>query len=579
MVSEQRESGLSGRVAVTRNDWVIGLVLAAATAIFVFGHIRRPIMPMEDASMLLRYSQNVARGHGIVWNVGEKPVEGATDFLFMLLIGVVSGVTKIGVKPVAAGILLLSHSLSVMVLYLGLRRLFRAPVLVAAGFAVILGFGWAYHYVDTAFSAPFYGLFALLTWYVGLICVREGVPWRRAALFGALAFVTGLIRPDGVILGGLMLCSVVYGLWVFRGEFGWSERGRVIVCFGAIFAMLGGAYFVWRLHYFGYPFPNPYYIKRGGVAPLTNLKASSRSVVEMLLPVLPVVALGFRSKAARQWMVMWLITVGGFTAIWMRILLDNNHFSRFQYVMVPLSMMTLGGVVADWWREESEEKGSRLGSLKRPLAGMMVGLVLCAIYYDIHLYRKPFSNLGAQNLAARLKPYAGKNYTIVVTEAGDLPFYSEWRAIDAFGLNDAYVAHHGKLLTAEYLDTYRPEIISYRVWGEYTGIDEFRAQLGVGTVQSTNFLTQNDMFLDRYAKERGYVKAAVWGAELCQSDVYWVRGDFADRDGILSAIRDHPYYAQDTGKNSYDFRNAAAPTAPCTAEVYQMGDRLKGAAE
>ena len=39
--------------------------------------------------MLFRYVDNVAAGHGIVWNVGEAPVDGATDLGFMLLLAAV----------------------------------------------------------------------------------------------------------------------------------------------------------------------------------------------------------------------------------------------------------------------------------------------------------------------------------------------------------------------------------------------------------------------------------------------------------------------------------------------------------
>ncbi len=36
--------------------------------------------------MLMRYSQHLSQGNGIVWNVGQPPVDGATDFLFMALL-------------------------------------------------------------------------------------------------------------------------------------------------------------------------------------------------------------------------------------------------------------------------------------------------------------------------------------------------------------------------------------------------------------------------------------------------------------------------------------------------------------
>jgi hypothetical protein len=553
---------LSPYAPLSKKDWTVAALLVIATMIFVAGHLHRPILPMEDASMLLRYSQNVARGHGIVWNVGEHPVEGATDFLYMLLIGVVSRVTKADVRLVAEVILFVSHVASVLLLYVGLRRLYRAPTLLAVGFSVLLGAGIGYHYVDTAFSAPFYALFALATWYVGTVCIQTGVTWQRAAWFGVLGFITGLIRPDGVILAGLMLCSTLYGV-----QTGWAERRRLIVCFVGIFAVFGGAYFAWRLHYFGYAFPNPFYIKRTGGPQPVLLKLSSRAMVEMLLPVLPFVAFGVRSRAALRQLTIWLITVAPFTAVWMFISGDNNHFSRFQYVMVPLSMLALGGLAAEWWHEQetTPADGSRARALRVPLGGVLAVMVVGGVYYNMHLYlpRPPFSNRGAQDLAARLKPYASKNYSMVMTEAGDLPFYSEWRAVDAIGLNDAYVAHHDHQLSDAYLDSYHPEIIMYRVWGEGLSVGEFRMQLGQGDVATDNVLTKVDGMLDHYARKHGYVLAAVLGARHCVADTYWVRSDFEDRDAILSAIRDHPYYTQNDGYLADDFKSLPVPTVPC----------------
>ena len=39
-----------------------------------------------------------------------------------------------------------------------------------------------------------------------------------------------------------------------------------------------------------------------------------------------------------------------------------------------------------------------------------------------------------------LQAYRDRGYTMVVSQAGLLPFYSGWRAIDAWGLNDAEIA-------------------------------------------------------------------------------------------------------------------------------------------
>lgn len=557
LIATGTEKDSASRASFSHTDWLIVALLALAAIVFLAAHVTRPITPMEDASMLLRYSQNFARGHGIVWNVGEKPVEGATDFLFMVAVGCFSRLTKVGVQESAMGILFVSQVATVVLLYAGLRRIYDTPRFLAICFAATMGAGLGYRYINTAFSPPFYALFALLTWLVGMECVVNGVTWKRAIWFGIFAFVTGLVRPDGVFLAGFMLCSTLYGV---KGR-----RLPLLISFGLIFAVCGGVYFGWRLHYFGYAFPNPFYIKRISRVEFSSLKLSARIFVELLLPLLPLAGLGIRSRAAFRQLSIWLITVVPFTAIWMIVSLDNNHFSRFQYVMVPLSLLSLGGVVAVWWNGLKREQPQLVQQLKLPLIGASVLLFGITIFYNMHLYVAPFSNVGGQQLALRLKPYASKNYTMVVTEAGDIPFYSEWRAIDAYGLNDAYIAHHNNGIVSEaYLEKYRPEIIMYRVWAEYRSVKEFEAQSGGDPVPSTDKLTEDDIILNRYAVRHGYILAALWGSTYCDYHKYWVRPDFADSAAIVSAIRDHPYYTQQTGQLSYDFRDAPVPSIPCS---------------
>ena len=39
----------------------------------------------DDAMISMRYAQSLAEGHGLVWNPGEAPVEGYTNFLWTLV--------------------------------------------------------------------------------------------------------------------------------------------------------------------------------------------------------------------------------------------------------------------------------------------------------------------------------------------------------------------------------------------------------------------------------------------------------------------------------------------------------------
>ena len=82
-MAEEREAGFDGR------DAAASLLLLLFVAVYVWTALDLRGRPEEDAAMLMRYSRHLAAGQGIVWNVGEKAVDGATDFLFMVVLAAV----------------------------------------------------------------------------------------------------------------------------------------------------------------------------------------------------------------------------------------------------------------------------------------------------------------------------------------------------------------------------------------------------------------------------------------------------------------------------------------------------------
>jgi hypothetical protein len=76
------------RARLERWDWIILAILLLSGIATAVSAMRAAVAPKEDALMLLRYSEHLAQGFGITWNVGEKPVEGATDFLYMVMVAV-----------------------------------------------------------------------------------------------------------------------------------------------------------------------------------------------------------------------------------------------------------------------------------------------------------------------------------------------------------------------------------------------------------------------------------------------------------------------------------------------------------
>src|SRR5512147_229088 len=110
-------AGARSRVAA---DIAVAALLLLLLASYAKTQLDLRGRPEEDAAMLLRYSQHLAAGHGVVWNIGEKPVDGATDFLFMVL---VAGVDRLGVglESAARGIGLVAHAATVLLVFFGAR--------------------------------------------------------------------------------------------------------------------------------------------------------------------------------------------------------------------------------------------------------------------------------------------------------------------------------------------------------------------------------------------------------------------------------------------------------------------------
>ncbi|HNO95736.1 MAG TPA: hypothetical protein PKJ84_16270, partial [Anaerolineales bacterium] len=126
-------------------DILVSALLLASVLYYAFNYINFDIPPFEDAAMIMRYSQHLAGGHGIVWNIGEHPVDGATDFLFMVA---AAGLIKLGltVGQAVRGIGFASHLLTVLLIYWTNRRVHNGNILFSflSGLYLVVGTGLSY---------------------------------------------------------------------------------------------------------------------------------------------------------------------------------------------------------------------------------------------------------------------------------------------------------------------------------------------------------------------------------------------------------------------------------------------------
>ncbi len=514
-----------------RNDGLILVLLVLGTALYAATMVAWAPQPFEDAAILMRYARHFAAGHGIVWNVGEPPVDGATDFLFTIAVG---GLHRLGIPLEGAvqGLCLVSHLATVVIIYVAIRKLHGSRQWMAALSAAYLAVGPGLAYTSAGFGTPFFALFACLTWVLANRLVLGEASHRASLAFAFYGLIMGLIRPEGVFLALFMLVAVMF----MRGP---RRSMGIVVWFVCVFAGLGGAYFAWRWHYFGYPLPNPFYKKGGWALHWDGLRSSIQGALRFSLPFSLAFVAGLRSRQTAKRTAFALIPIAGFVGLWVLLSDEMNFHWRFQYAIQPTLLISWPPLVEGLFGEWHLPSWRSLARRSRVLAAILGGIVFVFVLgYHHRMARLPILYAdGNAAVAKMLHDYGGKGYTMAVSESGLLPFYSGWRAIDTWGLNDPEIAHTGPI-TEERLARENPHLIA------------FHAYFAEPLVRPA---ARNDwdamvMKLKAYAEKRGYVLAAIFGETPYDTQHYYVRPDFPDAADIIRRIRSTDYTQMSTGR-------------------------------
>ncbi len=537
------------------------LLLIAIALLYAVQFVDFSIPPFEDAAMLMRYAQHLAGGYGIVWNIGEHPVDGATDFLFMVTS---AAFIKLGftVGQAVRGIGFAAHLLTILIVYWTNRRVNNASVLFSflSGLYLVVGTGLSY--VAAYFGTPFFALAAASTWTLGLLLIqKEDSPFWLSLAFALSGLITGLIRPEGVILASLILLAII----ISRG---FKKSISIIAIFGSVFLVLGGAYFIWRWNYFGYPLPNPFYKKGGSALHWNSFNGSLLNTLRLCLPMVIVFILGFRSRETTKQTLAYLIPILGFASAFILISDEMNYGARFQYALVPIALMSwtplVGagrvalGVFSNAYRDRDQPSVRERSVYSIALIFLSASLIYYSWFQNCLLtsYQQActtaYERDGRFEMGKLLAEYRGKGYVIATTEAGLIPYYSGWDAIDVWGLNDQFIVHNE--LTVEYLDKYKPEIIMFH---------DYYSPLVPPKLTDANLAQKwfgMTIKLKEYAEANDYVLAAVFGDSPYDTHYYYVRKDFADSKRLIEQISTMKnYYYPTTGKKSINYAEIKLP--------------------
>jgi len=399
---------------------------------------------VDDAFISFRFAQNLLDGHGLVFNPGEH-VEGYSNLLWVLLSAF--GM-RLGLDPLLwARILGIGAMAGVLALAPGIIRILapRAtemntlPGRTAQLLLASIGAGacWMLAGLET----PLFVLWTVLAWRLALQRNPLG-----AGIVGVLLVLT---RPEGPAL------ALIFTIWAMAPGGSGTLFHNVSRWLGLLVLILGvAAFFIWRHDVYGWWLPNTYYAKTGDLA--GQIRTGLPYTLSFLLNYVLSLAViggaagmggGFATLKLRDTffgailIIFWLIyttVVGG----------DMLGMFRFFVPILPVMLIGAVGLAAE------------AGWLSRIPGALVFTLVVSLALLPASFWGKERrlvsthmseTNMGGwilagDALADQLPPGA----VIALGPAGYIPWKTQAKAYDFYGLVDPEIAHQDVEFTHGY---------------------------------------------------------------------------------------------------------------------------------
>ncbi|MDQ5823616.1 MAG: hypothetical protein M3441_05300 [Chloroflexota bacterium] len=474
---------------------------------------------IDDAYISYRYAWNLAHGDGLVYNPGEV-VEGYTNFLWTL---VASGAIWAGLSPAGvalAGTIACSMGILALTYWLARRLIPDRPAwaLLPATLLAVDPALLTYGPRGSGIEAVPFAFLALAP--IAALWAAPTNWWRLSA--GVVLGLAALTRPEGLLVAVLLLGARA---WLDRRE-GLPYRTLLMWSLVPLLA-IAVPYQLWRVPFYGYPFPNTFYAKTG-----TNLAVLGRGAgyawqfaerhwlpVALALACLVLLAWGW---LARKRTPKEALSKGDDISPKM---LDYNLAAVLGLVVLVYAayVVYVGG---DWFPSErffvpllapvallasvgAYVLVSRMGQGSRRAASVAVLGVLAVAYAGSALWQqRPGGELADDthrhniyidrwgSAAIWLRENTPPDTWTAARAAGAIAYYSQRPTVDMFGLNDLHIGHLQVANMGEAVPGHEKSDPAYVLarqpsyvlasWEDYFNpvVEQFKQEYGYETVRS-----------------------------------------------------------------------------------------------
>lgn len=241
----------------------ITVFITVILSVFLYGYFYDfPVIGIDDANIYMVYMRNAANGDGFVYNIGGERVEGFTSLLWCLIGALCYKVNPnyIEYSLLCINTLLVSHAimqLSVFFAKINNHKFISPIAILFLGLLVVIpGF-----YEWTVLSLLETGLW---TWVIINLVINLSDNFlnkssKKNDLFLNILFIIALLtRPESLLV--IPFCIMIRFLQLKQHE-NYLITVKNIIPFIVVFLLSSTLLIVWRIHYFGFPFPNTYYAK------------------------------------------------------------------------------------------------------------------------------------------------------------------------------------------------------------------------------------------------------------------------------------------------------------------------------
>ena len=482
-----------------------GPLALLALGIFILLAMEWLLFPLtvDDAYISYNFSNNFAQGHGLVWHPGDDPVEGYTNFLWVVIL---AAFIKVGFDVVLIakilGILLSLGSVGMM--YRIVRHLnpdgvgVMPALLLAASPAFAL---WAVSGLETVLFI-FILLLALHQY-----LLEDEMDVDKPQRYGSvvLLMLLGMTRPEGALVF-LALTGLRLFFWVRQGV----SRKQLTTYLGWV--LLIGAlcivYFAWRWSYFGYPLPNTFYVKaQSGVSKIAQQVGVY--LIPYALRIFPFILLAIYALGTGEKLQKGDIYIGTALMCFALLNLASSDWMpghRLALPMTPLIFLLarqpLDYILSKTFQTPRFQARLTYAAVVAGLLGFAIAPFLytaplfnrvMATQMDMSIYRwseemQTIVDGQYVEVGNWLADHAPADCSVVAGNVGAIAYLSGCDVIDQIGLTNEYIARNG--WTVNELLALDPEFIVI----ESDTAEKFGGQYGTGGER----WLKNDQFLENY---------------------------------------------------------------------------------